>query len=131
MRKLTRLRKKTVLDESSPLQNQFYTAPFTIRATSFGDEMQMSIVKVAFTKELASGQMKKVEAEGKIILLVNLQGEYYAIGNRCTHMGCMLSNGILKGDNVQCPCHGSTFNVKTGVVVKGPATESDRDLSST
>jgi nitrite reductase/ring-hydroxylating ferredoxin subunit len=84
--------------------------------------MQMGIVKVASTKELASGQMKKVEAEGKIILLVNLEGEYYAVGNRCTHMGCMLSNGTLKGDNVQCPCHGSTFNVKTGAVVKGPAT---------
>jgi nitrite reductase/ring-hydroxylating ferredoxin subunit len=123
LRELTRLRKKTVLDESSPLQNQLYTAPFTVRATSFGDEMHMGIVKVASTKELASGQMKKVEAESKIILLVNLQGEYYAIGNRCTHMGCILSNGILKGENVQCPCHGSTFNVRTGAVVKGPATD--------
>ena len=77
----------------------------------------MGIVKVASTKELASGQMKKVEAESKIILLVNLQGEYYAIGNRCTHMGCMLSNGTLKGENVQCSCHGSTFNVRTECMV--------------
>lgn len=59
--------------------------------------------------------------QSRNILLANLNGNYYAMGNTCTHIGCTLSEGELKGQNVQCPCHGSTFNVKTGEVVQGPA----------
>jgi len=33
----------------------------------------------------------------------------------------MLSNGVLKAESVQCPCHGSVFDIKTGKVVKGRA----------
>jgi len=83
----------------------------------------MGFVKAASANELKPGKMKDVEAGGKSVLLVNLDGKYYTIGNVCTHRGCMLSDGVLKGDTVQCPCHGSVFNVKTGNVVQGPATE--------
>jgi nitrite reductase/ring-hydroxylating ferredoxin subunit len=55
------------------------------------------------------------------MLIANVEGQYYAIGNVCTHMGCMLSDGLLKGENIVCVCHGSTFNLKTGAVVHGPA----------
>jgi len=85
----------------------------------------MGFVKVATVKDLVSGKMIGVEAGGKPVLLVNLKGTYYAIGNVCTHMGCMLSDGMLKGDNVQCPCHGSVFDVKTGKVVSGPAEKAE------
>ena len=81
----------------------------------------MVLVKVASTKDLAHGKMKSAEAGGKPVLVVSLNGIYYAIGNVCTHMGCMLSDGTLKGENVQCICHGSVFDVKTGKVVSGPA----------
>jgi len=81
----------------------------------------MGFVKVASTNELKQGKMVGVEASGKPILLVNLEGKYYAIGNICTHMGCMLSDGVLKGESVECLCHGSVFDVKTGSVLKGPA----------
>jgi len=81
----------------------------------------MGFVKVTSIKELGSGKMVGVEAGGKPVLVVNLDGKYYAIGNVCTHMGCMLSDGVLKGEIVTCPCHGSRFNVETGGVVGGPA----------
>jgi len=81
----------------------------------------MGFVKVTSIKELGSGKMVGVEAGGKPVLVVNLDGTYYAIGNVCTHMGCMLSDGVLKGEIVTCPCHGSRFNVETGGVVGGPA----------
>lgn len=81
----------------------------------------MGFVKVASARDLDSGNMLGVEAGGKPVLVVNLDGEYYAIGNVCTHMGCILSDGVLKGGNVQCPCHGSVFDVKTGKVANGPA----------
>lgn len=77
--------------------------------------------KVASTKDLQPGDMRPVEAEGKEILLANIDNQYYAIGNRCTHMSCLLSDGTLRGENVTCPCHLSTFSVKTGAVIKAPA----------
>lgn len=82
-------------------------------------------VEVTSTKDLMPGQMIGIEKEGKSILIANVNGTYYAIGNICTHMGCNISDGTLNGDTVQCPCHDSTFNVKTGAVVKGPANKSE------
>jgi len=81
----------------------------------------MGFVRATSTKQLGEGKMVGVEVGGNPILVVNLKGKYYAIGNICTHMGCMLSDGALKGENVQCPCHGSVFDVKTGEVIKAPA----------
>jgi len=86
-----------------------------------GEYCKMGFFKVASTKDLRSGEMKGAEAGGKPVLIVNLAGNYYALGNVCTHEGCMLSDGVLDGEKVQCPCHGSVFNVKTGSVVNGPA----------
>jgi 3-phenylpropionate/trans-cinnamate dioxygenase ferredoxin subunit len=81
----------------------------------------MALTSVASTADLQPNKMKAVNVNGKPVLLVNLEGTFYAIGNVCTHMACSLSNGRLKGEVVQCPCHGSMFNVKTGSVVGGPA----------
>jgi nitrite reductase/ring-hydroxylating ferredoxin subunit len=81
----------------------------------------MGFVKVASTKDLKPDKMMNADAGGKEVCVANVRGNYYAIGNRCTHMGCLLSDGKLEGENVTCPCHGSVFNVLTGAVVKGPA----------
>jgi nitrite reductase/ring-hydroxylating ferredoxin subunit len=81
----------------------------------------MKSVKVASADNLGPGKMLSVEHEGKEILIAKINGNYYAMENRCTHMACMLSNGTLRGDNVTCPCHGSVFHVRTGEVLKGPA----------
>jgi nitrite reductase/ring-hydroxylating ferredoxin subunit len=81
----------------------------------------MGFVKVTSMKELGPSQMIGADVADKSILIVNLDGQYYAIGNICTHLGCRLSQGMLKAENVQCPCHGSVFNVKTGEVVNGIA----------
>ena len=81
----------------------------------------MVFVKAALTGEVGTDRMKGVDAGGKSILIVNLKGKYYAIGNVCTHMGCMLSDGVLEGENVKCPCHGSVFDVKSGMIVNQPA----------
>lgn len=62
-----------------------------------------------------------VEVSGKAVFIADVGGKYYALGNRCKHAGCMLSDGTLGVENVTCSCHGSVFDVKTGNVVKGPA----------
>ena len=85
-------------------------------------------VKVGSSKDIPAGKMTGIENSGQKLVMANVSGEYYAIGNICTHRGCKLSDGTLTGDNVQCPCHGSIFNVKTGAVVKGPATTPEKSF---
>ena len=83
----------------------------------------MGFVKVLQENNLGLNEIKGVQADGKNVLVANINGKYFAIGNVCTHMGCRLSSGKLIGENVECPCHGSTYNVKSGSTVKGPAKE--------
>jgi nitrite reductase/ring-hydroxylating ferredoxin subunit len=78
-------------------------------------------VKVATTSELAPGQAKKVEVDGKTIALFNLEGGYHAIDDTCPHRGGPLSKGPVDGEVVTCPWHGSKFNVKSGDVLTRPA----------
>ena len=80
----------------------------------------LGFVSVAETAEIPSGKMKIVKLEEKEILIANVNGKYYAIGNRCTHAGGNLSNGSLEGSVVTCPKHGAKFDVTTGKVVSGP-----------
>ena len=65
--------------------------------------------------------MKEVQVNREAVCLVNLDGKYYAIGNICTHMGGPLAEGKLEGYVVQCPWHGSRFDVRSGEVVRRPA----------
>jgi nitrite reductase/ring-hydroxylating ferredoxin subunit len=81
----------------------------------------MAVRKIGLVQELAFSPMKGVEIDGKQILVVKLAGNFFAIGDTCTHRGCKLSSGKLDGETVRCPCHGSVFNVRSGEVVKGPA----------
>ncbi len=80
-----------------------------------------AFIKVATTNELAPGQAKKVEVNGKTIALFNLGGSYHAIDNTCTHRGGPLSEGDVDGQVVTCPWHGATFNVTSGEVLSPPA----------
>ena len=58
--------------------------------------------------------------EKKNILVANVNGNCYAMGNRCTHANGDLSQGSLEGNIVTCPKHKSKFDVTTGKVVSGP-----------
>jgi nitrite reductase/ring-hydroxylating ferredoxin subunit len=78
-------------------------------------------VDVLSIEEIKPGIMKQVKPKGQRVLVVNLEGRLFAIGEVCTHKGCALSNGNLEGEIVRCPCHSSMFSVKTGDVVRGPA----------
>ena len=81
----------------------------------------MTIKKIGAVKELEYAPLKGVVVDGKEILIAKTGTQIFAIGNKCTHMGCKVSGGKLEGETVRCPCHGSMFNIRTGEVVKGPA----------
>lgn len=79
--------------------------------------------KVAQTGDLQAGEMMRVEAHGERILLVNVDGEFFAICDACSHEDASLYLGALHGELIRCPLHGSRFNVKTGEPLEEPAEE--------
>jgi|SRR5208283_453250 len=85
--------------------------------------MVMSLIEVAKTSEIPTGTMKHVEAGGKELCIANVNGKFYAIGDRCPHMNAPLSMGTLKGPIVTCPLHSSQFDVTTGKKISGPIEE--------
>ena len=78
-------------------------------------------VEAAKVGELEAGEMKLVQAGGRTAVMLNVGGDLYAIDDECTHAACSLSEGYLEGEVLECSCHGSMYNVKTGEVVQGPA----------
>lgn len=58
----------------------------------------------------------KVEVEDTELLIINVKGEVYAVSDRCGHMGVSLFYGDLDGFNIECPLHGTQFDVKTGQI---------------
>ena len=78
-------------------------------------------VRVGSTSDVPEGKMKKVIVGGLQVLVANVKGKYYAIGDVCTHFGGPLDQGVLNGQEVQCPWHGSHFDVTNGQVKRGPA----------
>ena len=84
----------------------------------------MANVKVAKVSDIAEGDLKKVDIDGEPVALFNVEGKIYATQNECSHVGCGLDeNHAIEGDVVECTCHGSKFNIKTGAVVLPPATD--------
>ena len=87
---------------------------------------QSGFVKVADVGDLAPGDMKVVEVGPDQVLLVNLDGTIYALDDICSHAYASLSEGDLAGEEIECPLHGSAFNVVTGEVLTPPAGENMR-----
>ena len=88
--------------------------------------MPQNFVKIARRGELMPGKMKRVDLDGRRILLANVDGHYCAADDTCTHEDASLSTGFLKGDIVKCPLHGSRFNLRTGAVLDDPAEQNLR-----
>lgn len=80
------------------------------------------LVHACPVEDLPTGQALRVEGSVPIALF-NIDGEFCAIGDTCTHREASLAEGYLEGDEVECPLHASRFNVRTGEVSGPPALE--------
>ncbi len=78
--------------------------------------------RAATPDEIPPGERKLVEIDNVRVAIFNLDGEYYAIEDVCTHDGGPLVEGeILNGSEVQCPRHGARFDIRTGAALSMPA----------
>jgi len=74
----------------------------------------MGFKKVAEIQEFDKIEKKLVEVDDKKILLTKVGEGYYAIANKCPHMGGSLYKGTLKDGIITCPRHGAKYDAKTG-----------------
>lgn len=77
----------------------------------------------ATVNELKVNQMKLLHINNKRIVLARTEKGFTAFDDRCTHRGASLAAGSLICGTVQCPWHGSQFDVQTGALQSGPAKE--------
>jgi nitrite reductase/ring-hydroxylating ferredoxin subunit len=78
---------------------------------------------VGHVTDVPEGELRSYQVGGEDVAVANVDGTLYAFGDVCTHMQCSLAEGDLDGTTVTCACHGSEFDVTSGDVLGGPATE--------
>jgi nitrite reductase/ring-hydroxylating ferredoxin subunit len=71
-------------------------------------------VDIAKVDEIPVGKMKHIEVNGKEIMIVNMNGKFYALDDRCAHMNAPLSMGNITENIITCPFHGARFDVISG-----------------
>jgi 3-phenylpropionate/trans-cinnamate dioxygenase ferredoxin component len=81
----------------------------------------MGLRRVCKKPELSNG--KFVRIDDSEIAVFNLDGEFLAIKDICTHDEARLSDGELTGETIICPWHGACFSIRTGEALSPPAIE--------
>lgn len=74
--------------------------------------------------DLKSGEVRRFDVAGHRIALVRIEDDFYALGDRCSHEDFSLSEGEVWAEEreLECPRHGSTFDLTTGEPCSLPAT---------
>ena len=82
----------------------------------------MSYVRACRSDELAPGEVTRVETDPPIAVY-NVEGDYYATDDTCTHEQWSLADGYVDGDQIECSWHFAKFCIRTGDVLSLPATK--------
>jgi 3-phenylpropionate/trans-cinnamate dioxygenase ferredoxin component len=87
------------------------------------EAMTVDFIRVGALAEIPEGEVRAYDTPAGRVAVAHVEQRLYAFGDECTHMGCSLSDGELsdRESTIECPCHGSVFDVETGEPVEGPA----------
>jgi 3-phenylpropionate/trans-cinnamate dioxygenase ferredoxin subunit len=85
------------------------------------DSAHLEFVQIAEVNELPPGDRLFVTIDQAQIIVFNLAGILYAIGDVCSHDGNVLDDAPFEGQDVVCPRHGAHFDIRTGKAVALPA----------
>jgi len=81
----------------------------------------MSKVKLFLASELEVSEIRQVELDGREpIAIYNLDGEYFATDDTCTHGNASMAEGDIDGSEVYCPFHMGAFDIRTGDATVAP-----------
>ena len=81
----------------------------------------MAFVKVGTVSEVPPGTAKVYEVGDRAVAVCNVDGDFYAVDDVCSHDEGSLDQGELQGYDIECPRHGAMFDVRTGAVKALPA----------
>jgi len=87
------------------------------------DPAEVEFVQVAPLADLPVGERLFVEIDERKIVVFNIGGNLFAIGDVCSHDGGPLGDGEIEGMDVICPRHGARFDIRTGQALLLPAVE--------
>lgn len=85
------------------------------------DHSNLEFLPVASLAELPPGERLFIEVDGKQVVIFNIAGSLFAIGDLCTHDNGPLGDGQLEGHDVICPRHGARFDIRNGKAIALPA----------
>ena len=85
---------------------------------------------MAPAEAIPPGDYATVEVDGVFVAVFNVDGEYFAIDDVCTHDGGGLAGGALEDHQVICPRHGARFCLRTGAALTPPAYEPVRSYAT-
>jgi nitrite reductase/ring-hydroxylating ferredoxin subunit len=85
------------------------------------DESKIEFTEIAPASDLPNGERLFVDLGDKPIVILNIAGKLFAIGDICSHDDGPLGDGVIEGDNIVCPRHGGEFEVSTGKAMAMPA----------
>ena len=85
------------------------------------DPAECEFITIAPTAEVPNGERLFVEIDEQQIVIFNIAGEFFAIGDVCSHDNGPLGDGDLEGYEITCPRHGAVFDVRNGKVLSLPA----------
>jgi 3-phenylpropionate/trans-cinnamate dioxygenase ferredoxin component len=91
--------------------------------TNSGSASQTQFIKICETKDVAKGTGKSFRVGSLFLAVYNSEGKFFATCDICSHEHELLSEGWLDGHTVECPRHGSIFDLVTGEAKTLPATE--------
>jgi 3-phenylpropionate/trans-cinnamate dioxygenase ferredoxin subunit len=80
-------------------------------------------VRVADAGDVSDGEVNSYSVDDRQVAVANVEASLHAFDDTCTHQGCSLAEGDLDDKVIECPCHGSQFDIVTGEVLEGPATD--------
>jgi 3-phenylpropionate/trans-cinnamate dioxygenase ferredoxin subunit len=80
------------------------------------------LIRIARLADLPEGRGVRVETAGHLVAVFRIGTDVYAVGDRCSHAEASLAEGDVFGLDVECPRHGSEFNLVTGEPESLPAT---------
>ena len=79
--------------------------------------------RIVGVSDVNEGVILVAEVDGEPVVVCRIAGEFHAIGGVCPHAMGPLEDGSIVDGQIECPWHASRFDLKTGAVTRGPATE--------
>ena len=75
----------------------------------------MVLIKACLMEDVPPNEMREFSIMGRVLLIANVEGRFYAMDGTCSHQFANLSLGSRDGFIVTCPLHGARFDIRTGI----------------